>query len=111
MYNKIDFSKIKIRFSKEKRKAIYNDYVVNAMIPHCSKVTIVTGFYDIDYKQYLHDFSNVHIIYNDKHELGMFSSIKKAINEGLEVGLLFKSDNNDYTMPTSTQLSRSLTLA
>ena len=27
--------------------------------------------------------------------------IKKAIEGGLEIGLLFKSDNEDYTMPTS----------
>lgn len=56
-------------------------HVVKSMMTHCSKVTIVTGFYNIDYKQYLQEFSNVHIVHNDQHQLGMFSSIKRAIKD------------------------------
>lgn len=56
-------------------------HVVKSMIPHCHKITIVTGFYNIDYKLFLQDFNNIHIIHNEAHHLGMFSSIKRAMKD------------------------------
>lgn len=54
-------------------------HTINSMITHCNKITIVTGYYNLDYLDIINAFKHVEVVHNAQHELGMFSSIKKAI--------------------------------
>lgn len=54
-------------------------HTIKSMITYCNKITIVTGYYNLDYLDILSSFDNVQVIHNSDHELGMFSSIKKAV--------------------------------
>lgn len=67
-------------------------HTIKSMFTYCNKITIVTGYYDLDYKEVLKEFQNVQILYNDEHDLGMFSSIKKAISQCKEDIVLIPGD-------------------
>ena len=56
-------------------------HTVQSMITYCNKITIVTGHYTEDYTSLFESDNKVHIIHNDQYQLGMFSSIKKAIKD------------------------------
>lgn len=74
------------RMKENKMMLLYNDkpliyHTVKSMFKHCNKITIVTGYYNIDYYDVLKEFNNISVINNEMHELGMFGSVKKAVEE------------------------------
>lgn len=72
------------RFTRNKMKEIINGkpmiyHTIQTFIEFSKSVTIVTGFYDIDYLDlYLQD-PKLHVVHNKDHEKGMFSSVKTGI--------------------------------
>lgn len=55
-------------------------HTIKSMITYCNKITIVTGFYQNEYIEVLKNFKNVEVVHNNRHEQGMFSSVKCAID-------------------------------
>ena len=51
---------------------------VKNMSSVCDKIVIITGEYQVDYTRYFPDDLDIIVIYNELHELGMFSSVKKG---------------------------------
>ena len=56
-------------------------HTVKSMATVCQKITIVTGFYQENYRPYLEDFQNIEIVHNPNHEQGMFSSVLRGVKE------------------------------
>jgi molybdenum cofactor cytidylyltransferase len=56
-------------------------HTVKSMITYCNVITIVSGFYRVDYKKILSEFENIQVVHNFDYELGMFSSVKMAIKD------------------------------
>ena len=56
-------------------------HTVSNMLEFCEKVTIVTGFYEVDYTQHINSKKSVSIIHNEDHLDGMFTSVLKGVKE------------------------------
>ncbi len=69
----------KMLLSYKGQPLIYHS--VSKLLQICENVTIVTGYYNIDYMSYFPGVKNLKIVQNINHLKGMFSSVKKGIED------------------------------
>ena len=54
-------------------------HTVMSMRTVCDKIIIVTGYYNFDYLTLFPGIKGITIVHNENHEKGMFSSVKKGV--------------------------------
>lgn len=52
---------------------------IESFINLANSITIVTGFYNVDYLKDFIEANNIRVVHNALHELGMFSSVLKGV--------------------------------
>lgn len=73
------------RFKTNKMSTLLNDKpillrTIEPFLKISNSVTVVTGFFDVEYlKEYI-ELNKLNIVHNDLHELGMFSSVLKGVS-------------------------------
>jgi len=65
------------------------EQAVTTIQPFCREVTVVTGHNHEFIEKVLEDYEGVQLVYNEKYEDGMFSSIKLGINKMVCDRLIF----------------------
>ena len=56
-------------------------HTIDSLKPFTNKIIVVTGHYDKDIRSFIKEDEQVHIIFNEKYEQGMFSSVLKGVSE------------------------------
>jgi len=65
------------------------EQAVMTIQPFCQGVTVVTGHNHGLIEKVLKDYKDIHLVYNEKYEEGMFSSVKLGINKMICDRLIF----------------------
>lgn len=91
------------RFKSNKMETLYQGVpilqkTIESFINLANSITIVTGFYNVDYLKDFTESHNIKVVHNHLHELGMFSSVLKGV-EGIENDFLLTP--GDYPNITS----------
>lgn len=72
------------RFTKNKMETLLQGkpillHTITPFLKTTDRLTIVTGHYTVDYLKDFINLDDIDIVHNDKHELGMFSSVLKGV--------------------------------
>jgi len=76
-------------------------HAINSMSPFVDRIIVVTGKYDQELRPYLKD---VDVVYNDKHEQGMFTSVLAGINQVHDDVLILPADIPNISKQTFQKL-------